>query len=82
MVGARIQDGDLIFVRSQSTVENGEIAVVAIGEEATLKRFYYDGKTVSLVSENPKYPPMVFTSESGKDIKVLGKAVAFQSDVR
>ena len=84
MVGARIQDGDLVFIRSQPTVENGEIAAVAIDDEATLKRFYYDSesKTVTLIAENPKYPPVVIGEESGKEVRILGKAVAFQSDVK
>lgn len=84
MIGARINDGDIVFVRSQPNVENGEIAAVAIDDEATLKRVYCDRESgiVSLAAENPKYPPMVFTAESGKEVKILGKAIAFQSDVK
>lgn len=77
MVDARIRDGDLVFIRQQPTVENGEIAAVAVGEECLLKRFYREGGRITLISANPKYPPMIFD----KDIRVLGKAVAFQSDL-
>lgn len=42
MIGARIYDGDMVFIRRQSIVENGEIAAVVIEDEATLKRVYYD----------------------------------------
>lgn len=83
MVNARIYDGDIVFIRKQDTVENGEIAAVIIGEEATLKRvFYYpeDSKLV-LQAENPKYEPFVYVGQELNTIKILGKAVAFQSDV-
>lgn len=84
MINARIMDGDIVFIRKQSTVENGEIAAVAIDNEATLKRFYRDENTgtVTLIAENPAYAPMVFTKESQKKVYILGKAIAFQSDVK
>ena len=68
MIGARIMDGDIVFIRSQPEVENGEIAAVAVDDEATLKRFYRDEETgtITLVSENPTYAPMVFTKDSEK----------------
>lgn len=84
MIGARIHDGDIVFCRSQSMVDNGEIAVVVIGDEATLKRvyFYPEKKKLVLQAENPKYEPYVFVGSELDDIAILGKAVAFQSDVR
>ena len=84
MVNARIMDGDIVFIKKQPIVENGEIAAVAIDDEATLKRFYRDEETetVTLVAENPAYPPMVFTKENQKQLYILGKAIAFQSDVK
>lgn len=84
MIGARIHDGDIVFVRKQETVENGEIAVVIIDDEATLKRVYYDriGKKLVLNPENPRYAPLVFTGEELATVKVLGKAIAFQSLLR
>lgn len=82
MTGARINDGDIVFVRQQPEVENGEIAVVAIDDEATLKRFYKYNDMILLKAENPEYKDMVYTPEDHKEVRVLGKAVAFQSDVR
>lgn len=83
MINARIMDGDIVFIRRQPVVENGEIAAVAIDDEATLKRFYRDESgTVTLIAENPAYAPMTFTEETCQNIYILGKAVAFQSDVR
>ena len=83
MIGARIYDGDIVFIRKQDSVDNGEIAAVAIDDEATLKRVYYypnEGKVV-LMPENPKYAPLVYIKEELDTIKILGKAVAFQSAV-
>ena len=84
MVNARIYDGDIVLVKQQPTVDNGEIAVVLIGDEATLKRvFYYPEKQKLILSpENPKYEPFVFIGEELNEIKILGKAVVFQSIVR
>lgn len=79
MIDARIQDGDLVFVRQQPTVENGEIAVVMIDDEVTLKRFYRTDGGVILKPENSKYQPMYYTAEDFKNIQILGKAVLFQS---
>lgn len=81
MINARIQDGDAVFIRSQPTVENGEIAAVCIDNEATLKRVYISSDTVTLVAENPAYPPIVYNLVNSPDIRILGKAVAFQSNL-
>ena len=84
MKNARIHDGDIVFVRKQPMVENGEIAAVVIDNEATLKRVYYhqaDG-VLTLVSENPAFPPLVYTGNELNKVIILGKAVAFQSDVK
>lgn len=79
MIDARIQDGDLVFIRQQPTVENGEIAVVMIDGEVTLKRFYRTPTGVILKPENSKYQPSYFSEADFKDVRVLGKAVMFQS---
>lgn len=57
----QIMDGDLVAVRSQPEVENGEIAVVRIGDEATLKKVSFDGTTMVLQPLNPAYPLMTYT---------------------
>ena len=83
MVGARINDGDIVFIRSQESVDNGEIAAVIIGDEATLKRVYYypnEGKLV-LSPENPRYAPLVYVGDELNSIKIIGKAVMFQSKI-
>lgn len=77
MIGARIYDGDIACIRRQPTVENGEIAAVLIEDEVTLKRFEKIGSTVLLKPENPRYQTMVFTGDSAKSIRILGKATYF-----
>lgn len=82
MINARIFDGDVVFIREQSIVDNGEIAAVIVNDdEITLKRFYYypDAQRVVLQPENPKYAPLVYEGERLDHIRVLGKAVAFTS---
>lgn len=83
MINARIMDGDIVFCRSQCIVDNGDIAAVIIGDEATLKRvyFYQEKKKLVLQAENPRYEPFVFTGEELEDIRIIGKAIAFQSDI-
>jgi len=82
MINARIYDGDIVFIKEQSDVNNGEIAAVLIGDEATLKRVYKDENQVSLVAENANYQPLVYRGEEINELRILGKAVAFQSDIR
>ena len=84
MSGARILDGDIVFIKKMPMVNNGEIAAVIIGEEATLKRVYYNQEQSKLIlqAENPKYEPLVYIGEELDQIRIIGRAVAFQSDVK
>ena len=81
MTGAGIKDGDIVFIRSQSTVDDGEIAAVLVEDEATLKRVYVSPDAITLVSENPKYKPMVYTKKQCKNIRILGKAVSYTTRI-
>lgn len=82
MINARIFDGDIVYIRQQDTVENGEIAAVLIDGEATLKRVRLFDDHISLEPENPMYKPFVYWNEDMNTIRILGKAVAFTSAVR
>lgn len=73
----RYQDGDVVCIRCQPEVENGQIAAVRIGEEATLKRFYQEGETVTLVPVNPAYTPLVYRGPELSDIQIEGRVVGF-----
>ena len=79
MIDARIWDGDVVYIRQQPEVENGEIAAVRIGEEATLKKVYYNGRRIILRACNPLYADMEYEGEELNDVEILGKAVAFSS---
>ena len=84
MINARILDGDIVFIRKQEMVENGEIAAVIVNDsEVTLKRFFYypELNQVVLQPENPNFRPMVYMNEDLAHIRVIGKAVAFTSSV-
>lgn len=83
MIGAYIFDGTLVFIRQQPDVEAGEIAAVLIdGQEATLKRVYKINGTVILRSENPNYPDQIYSKKDMKDVRILGKAIRYISEVR
>ena len=84
MVNARIMDGDIVFIRQQPVVDNGDIAAVIIDDTATLKRVYYypEEQKIVLSAENSRYAPIVYTGEELDHVHILGLAVAFQSDVK
>lgn len=82
MINARIFDGDIVYIRQQDTVENGEIAAVLIDGDATLKRVKLYEDHISLEPENPQYRPQVYWGEEMNDVRILGKAVAFTSAIR
>lgn len=81
MINARIFDGDIVYIRQQETVENGEIAAVLIDGEATLKRVRLFEDHISLEPENPQYRPIVLWGEEMNTVRILGKAVFFTSKV-
>ena len=74
MIDALINDGDVVLMRHQERVENGELAAVWLPdqEETTLKRFYLEGKRVRLQPENPTMQPMFYPAEH---VRVMGKVV-------
>lgn len=82
MINARIFDGDLVFVRLQPNVENGQIAVVRIGDEYTLKRVYVGKNYVELRAENPVFPAIVLHDDELNDFEIIGLAVKFLSCVK
>jgi len=75
MIGAGILDGDYVLVQQQATVQEGEVAAVLIGEEATVKRFHKRHGVIELVSENPTMKPILVT-EKDPTIRILGKVIS------
>ena len=78
MIDVGINDGDVVYIRQQDMVDNGQIAAIVIGEELTLKRvFYYrDKNKLVLHPANPNYEPLVYTGPELDEIHILGRAVA------
>ena len=83
MINARIFDGDIVYIRQQPQVEDGEIAAVMVGEdEATLKRVHLFQDHIVLEPENPQYRAKSFWDADMSNVRILGKAVAFTSNIR
>lgn len=85
MVGARVYDGDVVCIKEQPEVENGQIAAVLVDgefeEEATLKRVRYIEGGVALWPENPQYAPLVFTGKEVERVHIVGLATHFISRI-
>ncbi|MCI5651042.1 MAG: helix-turn-helix domain-containing protein [Ruminococcus bromii] len=71
----RIQDGDVVAIRRTPSVENGEIAAVRIGDEATLKHIYLHADYIELRPENPAFPSIIRRRNEMNDVHIEGKAV-------
>ena len=81
MINARIFDGDMVYIRKQETVDDGDIAAVLIEDEATLKRVRLFPDHIILEPANPMYKPLVFWDAEMQNVKIMGKAVAFTSNI-
>lgn len=82
MIGARIHDGDIVCIKQQPEVENGQIAAVQVGEDsATLKRVRFMENGIALWPENPAYEPLIFTGSDVAKVRILGLATHFISRV-
>ena len=77
MIDAGIHDGDIVYIRQQPDVENGEIAAVRIGSEATLKRVYKSAAGVMLAPANAAYTPQMYGPDTLDDIQIEGKAIGW-----
>lgn len=78
----KISEGDVVIVRKQETVENGELAVVLVnGNDATVKRFYMNESGVTLISSNPSYPPFIYSKKEVAElpVRVIGKVVELRA---
>ena len=82
MINARIFDGDIVYIRKQDNVENGEIAAMLIDDEATWRRVRLFDDHIVLERENPQYRPIIYWGDEMNSVRILGKAVSFTSCVR
>jgi repressor LexA len=74
MKEAGIFDGDMVLVRQQSTAQKGEIVVAVIGDEATVKRYYPEGKKVRLEPANPDFEPITVDRKT-PGLFIAGKVI-------
>ena len=78
----RIAEGDVVIVRKQHIVENGELAVVLVnGNDATVKKFYMNDHGVTLISTNPAYAPFVYSKKDVEElpVQIVGKVVELRA---
>lgn len=73
MINVNIMDGDIVFIKRQEDLEDGEIGAVLVEDSATLKRFFRENGSVILQAENSTYKPLII---SKGDVRILGKMVA------
>ena len=81
MINARIMDGDIVFVKRTEEFTNGQIAVVLIDNEATLKRVYKYPDSLILNAENPAYKPIIISGNDLSVVRIEGIAVSFLSSL-
>lgn len=81
MINLRIKDGDIVFIRDQQDVDDGEVAAVLIEDDATLKKVYHKPNGLLLMPANENYEPQIYTPDQLLNIRIMGKAVAFLSPV-
>lgn len=81
MIGDGINDGYIVYIRKQPTVDPGEIAVVLIDDEATLKHVYKRDGEIQLVASNLAYAPITIREGDGKEVSILGKAVGIYREL-
>lgn len=82
MINAQINDGDIVFIRQQSDVYDGQIAAVLINDSATLKRIYHMNGFLQLNAENPAYKPIICSPETCDTCRILGLAVAVLGKIK
>lgn len=78
----KFSEGDVVIIRRQEQVENGEIAIVMVnGNDATVKKFYKTDAGVTLIGTNPSFTPLTFTPEQVESlpVRVIGKVVELRA---
>ena len=71
------RDGDVVYIRRQDDVRDGQVAAVVVDDSATLKRVYHLPVGVQLMPLNPAFAPMLFTPENSDSVRILGLAVGY-----
>lgn len=69
--------GDVVYIRKQPDVLDGQVAAVIVDDEATLKHVYHRPDGLTLISDNPAFAPMIYTQENTASLRILGLAIGF-----
>jgi len=80
MIGAHIEDGDLALVKPQPTASNGEIVVVLLNDEATIKRFFREKDAIRLEPANPSMKPIII-KKGEAEVGIVGKVVVILRNI-
>ena len=82
MEGSHIYDGDLLYVQICSEVPSGSIAVVLVGDEATVKKVKYKNDLMILEASNPKYETRFFSAKEVAElpVRILGRVKFVRTD--
>jgi repressor LexA len=75
MIDAGILDGDYVFVRKQLQADSGEVVVVMIGDEATVKRYYPEGDSIRFQPANPSVEPIIVRKRDFRSVNLLGVVI-------
>lgn len=81
MIDMGIEDGDIAFIRKQETLNNGDVGVIAVDDEVTLKRFVRYPDRIELHPANQKYMALIILESEHKDVRIIGKLVGFYHQV-
>jgi repressor LexA len=73
MINAGILDGDLVMVKTENDVNNGDIVIALLGDESTMKRYYKNNNTTKLIPENKSFDSIDVTGR--EDFKIVGKVI-------
>lgn len=75
MSASRIHKGDLVLIKSTPAPDDGSIAALILDDAPTLRRLYRIKDGLTLMSENPAFPPVVLTGPAADELKILGQAI-------
>ena len=80
--GARIIQGDMVYIERNQSLANNDIALIEFNQEVLIRRVHKFDGGILLRAESKGYPDVTITKKNSRDMKVIGKAVLFRSEVR
>lgn len=81
MVGARINKGDVVFIKSAESLENGDVGAFILNDKIIIRKYYFDGKNHILCPASTEFSPESFRGLKSSNVKIIGKVIAFQANL-